>query len=230
MATNPRTPAITVKSKIILVEDHPLLRDGLSARINKEKDMAVCCQTDNTRDTLQAILALQPDCIVVDILLKEENGIELIKEIKARHPKLAVLVLSMCDESLYGERALRAGAKGYVMKRTKPDCLIKAIRDVLRGEISISQRLTKKLLSQAEEREKLSQSDAVERLNDREMEIYRWMKRGLGTRIISQLSCLSVKVVATHKKSIKQKLNVTDDRSSVERWIDWLQSHPSDCA
>jgi len=185
------------KTKILIVDDHPIVRQGLAELINHEKDLTVCGQAEDAHRAMRDIKALKPDIVIVDILLKGANGLELIKDIKSHYPGVAVLTLSMHDESLYAERALRAGARGYIMKQEATDRVIVAIRKVLTGQIYISQRMAEKMMNKLIGAASDVTNSPIESLSDRELEVFSLIGRGHGTRQIAEDLHLSIKTIET---------------------------------
>ncbi len=199
------------KRRLLLVDDHPVLRDGLTRLVNAEPDLEVCGQTANSVKALYDIAALRPDLVVLDITLKGCNGIELIKRITAVYADLPVLAFSVQDESLYAERVLRAGARGYVMKHSPTEQVLVAIRRVLRGERYLSPRMHERMLEKvsagASSATALSGLN-MEQLSDRELQVFQLIGGGSGTRQIAEQLRLSIKTVETHRAHIKQKLRL----------------------
>ena len=212
-------PAKKSKYKILLVDDHPILRQGLALLINQEKDLEVCGQFEDAGKALDAVNNLKPDAAIVDISLKGSSGIELLKNIKVQFPKLLVLVLSMHDESLYAERALRAGASGYIMKQEATDQVLVALRKVLNGEIYLSEKMSSKLMHQLVSGRATDAGSLMERLSDRELEIFGLIGEGRGTRQIAEQLHLSVKTIESHRAHIKEKLNLKNATELVHRAI-----------
>ncbi len=212
-------PAKKAKYKIMLVDDHPILRQGLALMINEEKELIVCGQFEEASKALDAINALKPDAAIVDISLKGSSGIELLKNIKVQFPKLLVLVLSMHDESLYAERALRAGASGFIMKQEATDQVLVALRKVLNGEIYLSEKMSSKLMHQLVSGKTTDAGSLMERLSDRELEIFGLIGEGRGTRQIAEQLHLSVKTIESHRAHIKEKLNLKNATELVHRAI-----------
>ena len=196
-----------VKTRVLIVDDHPMIRRGLSGLINEERDMMVCGEAGSARECLELIPATEPDIAIVDVSLDDEDGLELVKEIHLRYPQLSVLVLSMHDETYYAERALRAGASGYVMKAEAAENVTVAIRKVLSGGICISQSVADRLLRQVVPHRD-HQSFSIERLTNRELQILRLLGNGAKVREIAAQLCRSTKTVESHHKNIKQKLGV----------------------
>ncbi len=212
------------KRKVFIVDDHPIIRDGLTALINHESDLYVCGQAGEARQALKAISELKPDVAIVDITLEDSDGIELTKNIKARYPKLPVIVLSMHDESIYAERALRAGARAYLMKDTVSDKIITAIQTVLSGEIYVSDAMAKKLLRKLAGNHVDAVSNPIEKLTDREFEVFRWIGQGNKPSRIAKRMHLSVKTVETYIARIREKLDIADSAQLLEYAIKWAGS------
>lgn len=214
----------TNRTKILVVDDHPIVRQGLSLLINQEEDLQVCGEAENAHEALNAIESLEPDMAIVDISLEGVNGVELIKNIKARFPGLLILVLSMHDESLYAERALRAGANGYIMKQEANEKVMEAIRQVLAGEIYVSDKLASKMLHQFVAGKSTPDGSLVQRLSDRELEVFQLIGQGHGTRQIAEELHLSVKTIESYRAHIKDKLKLKNATELVRYAIQWVQS------
>jgi DNA-binding NarL/FixJ family response regulator len=209
------------KSKIFVVDDHPIVRQGLGLLINREPDMIVCGAAEETQSALRAIPTLQPDVMVVDISLNGPDGLELVKTIRTRDANLPILVLSMHDESIYAERALRAGANGYIMKQEATEKVLVAIRRILRGEVYLSDRVSSKMLQQYVRGSSTARESPVADLSDRELEVFRLVGEGHGTRQIAEELHLSVKTVETYQAHIKEKLSLRNARELVQHAIEW---------
>jgi DNA-binding NarL/FixJ family response regulator len=209
------------KSKIFVVDDHPIVRQGLGLLINREPDMIVCGAAEEAQSALRAIPTLQPDVMVVDISLSGPDGLELVKTIRARDANLPILVLSMHDESIYAERALRAGANGYIMKQEATEKVLVAIRRILRGEVYLSDRVSSKMLQQYVRGSSTARESPVADLSDRELEVFRLVGEGHGTRQIAEELHLSVKTVETYQAHIKEKLSLRNARELVQHAIEW---------
>jgi DNA-binding NarL/FixJ family response regulator len=204
---NEKQPAVR-KARVVLVDDHPVIRRGLSALIRLEADLDVCGEAGDAREALELIGRENPAVAVVDISLSGPDGIELIKDIKIRYPEVKVLVLSMHDESVYAERALRAGARGYLMKSEPLEHVMGAIRRVLKGEIHVSERFAARLLHQVVGHGHTAETSAIDRLSDRELQVFRSIGQGMGIRDIANELYLSVKTIEAHREHIKQKLGL----------------------
>jgi DNA-binding NarL/FixJ family response regulator len=209
------------KHRILLVDDHPIVRQGLAELIDNQKDLMVCATAEEVHQALDQIAVLVPDLVVVDISLKTSNGIELLKDIKVRHPKLRVLMLSMHDETLYAVRALRAGASGYIMKQEATENVLTAIRQVLAGEIYLSERMEKKMMQQLVGGRSARTGSPLEDLSDRELEVFNLIGQGHGTRQIAEELHLSIKTIESHRAHIKEKLKLKNATELVQHAIQW---------
>jgi len=222
METKPQPGIRKGKIRVLLVDDHPVLRKGLAQLINQESDMLVCGEAEEATKAFDAVGTLNPDVGVVDISLKRGNGIELVKNVKARYPSIAMLVLSMHDETLYAERALRAGALGYIMKEEATEQVLVAIRRVVTGEIFLSEKMKGRMLQQlASGRGKVVVSP-IEHLTDRELEVFRLIGEGRGTRQIAAELHLSVRTVEAYREYIKDKLNLKNSTELVQHAFHWV--------
>ncbi len=224
VSEQPRDKIDGNKAKILIVDDHPLVREGLADLVNKEKDLVVCGQAEDAYQAMEAIRELKPDMAIVDISLKETSGLELIKDIKIRHPSLPVLTLSMHEESVYAERALRAGAKGYIMKREATKKVVTAIRKVLRGQLYISEKMTTRLVRKLVDGKPEAGSSPIDRLTNRELQVFRFIGQGLATSEIAKRLHLSVKTVETYRAHLKEKLNLPDSSKLLQHAIQWVRS------
>src|SRR5436190_23951993 len=210
------------KIKVLLVDDHPILRTGLKRMIDHEADMTVCGEAEDSPKAFELTGTLQPDIAVIDISLKGSNGIELIKNLKARYPELPTLVLSMHDESLYAERALRAGSRGYIMKEEATEQVLTAIRRALAGEIFLSEKMKSKMLQQMANGKGKIVSSPIEQLTDRELEVFRLIGEGHSTRQIAGQLHLSVRTVEAYREYIKGKLNLKNATELVQHAFHWV--------
>jgi DNA-binding NarL/FixJ family response regulator len=209
---------------IIIVDDHPIIRKGLADLIKQEHDLNVCGAYDEANAALAVMESLKPDLAIVDITLRDTSGIELIKDIKIRFPKLPVLVLSMHDESFYAERALRAGARGYVMKEEASEKVMTAIRRVLAGEVYLSESVAARMLSKYVDGRPEQGSNPVERLSDRELEVFELIGRGLGTSQIAEKLHRSIKTIEAHRANIKRKLQLRTSPELLRMALQWVQT------
>src|SRR5271154_5616926 len=209
------------KFRVLLVDDHPIVRQGLALLIDREADLSVCGEADGAHSAFHAMETLRPDIVLLDISLNGPDGLEVLKEIRMRSSSLPVLILSMHDESIYAERAIRAGANGYIMKQEATEKVLVAIRRILRGEVHLSDRLTSSMLQQYVRGTISSKSSPFLSLSDRELEIFRLIGEGRGTRQIADELHLSVKTIESHQAHIKEKLALRNARELVQHAIEW---------
>lgn len=213
--------------RILLVDDHPIVRDGLKDVIDREPDLKVCGEAGDYSEALDAVDQTQPDLVVMDITLGGANGIELTRRLHHIAKNVKVVVLSVHDESLYAERALKAGAQGYVMKQDAPDAIIAAIRMVLRGGLYVSESLASQLLRKVLEGDSFKDDEfGLKMLTDRELEIFELMGRGCSAADIAEKLHLSGKTVETHRSHIKQKLKLKNSSEVRRRAVSWVSSQP----
>lgn len=217
----PRTQ--TERSRILIVDDHPLFREGLQQMIDRTPDLAVCGEAEDVAEALKAIPELKPDLVLVDISLGAGSGIDLIKAIKAKHEDLPVLVISMHDESLYAERALRAGAMGYVMKHERGKRVLAAISRVLGGDIYVSEKMATSMLSKLTWGKDQEPVSPVEKLSDRELEVFRMLGQVKGTRQIAEELNLTVATINTFRARIKEKLQLKTSTELAMYAIQWYR-------
>ena len=214
--SNPSMP----RCKVFLIDDHPIVRQGLALFIDREPDLMVCGEADGATSALQAIREAAPDFVVLDISLDGPDGLELLKTLRVRYPNLPVLVLSMHDEAVYAERALRAGANGYIMKQEATDRVLTAIRHILSGDVYLSDRLTKRMLQQFVNGS-VSPRDPLAKLSDRELEVYRLIGAGHSTRQIADELHVSTKTIESYQAHIKEKLALRNARELVQHAVEW---------
>jgi DNA-binding NarL/FixJ family response regulator len=223
-STKLKEPEIARK-RILIVDDHAVLREGLMAQINREADLVVCGEAENAGAAIEAVEKLNPDLVLADITLPGRNGLELIRDLRALRPGLPVLVLSMHDASLFAERVLRAGGRGYVSKQQSGQRLIEAIRHVLNGQIYLSDEVSTRLLGsftgKAERPRTLS---PVELLTDRELEVFTFIGQAKETREISQRLGMSAKTVEAHRASIKRKLKLKTGPELTRHAVLWVEA------
>ena len=210
------------KSRVLLIDDHPILRQGLGQLINQETDLMVCGEAEDAAKAFDAVVSLNPDVAVIDISLKNGNGIELIKNIKACYPDLPILVLSMHDESLYAERALRAGSLGYVMKDEAIEQVLVAIRHVMAGDIFLSNEMKAKMLQQLAVGRGKVVASPIEQLTDRELQVFRLIGEGRSTRQIAEELHLSIRTVEAYREYIKDKLSLKNATELVQHAFHWV--------
>jgi DNA-binding NarL/FixJ family response regulator len=219
----PRTPRKPVR-KVFLVDDHPMVRQGLAQLIGSTPDLSVCGEAPDAAQALDGIQAKSPDLAIVDISLPGRSGLELIKDLRSLLPGLPILVISMHDESLYVERVLRAGGRGYIMKQEGGEKILKAMRQVLGGQIYVSEKMSTKLLEIFSGRRVEASSSPVEFLTDREFEVFQLIGQGRSTREIAGHLHLSVKTVEVHRLNIKQKLQVSTANELIRYAVRWIES------
>jgi DNA-binding NarL/FixJ family response regulator len=217
-------PGLPARRTILLVDDHPLLRHGLVALIKSEPDLDVCGEAATSAAALEAIRAHPPDLAIVDLALDGADGLELIKTMKARHPEIPALVLSMHDEALYAERALRAGARGYVNKQQLEDTLLVAIRRVLNGEMYMSEKMVARFTARFLGGITLEKDSPLAVLTDRELDVFRLIGEGQSTREIAQQLHLSVKTIESYREHIKQKLTLESGAELVRHATLWVEA------
>jgi DNA-binding NarL/FixJ family response regulator len=209
------------KSKILLVDDHPLVREWLANLINEQPDLNVCGEASNAPQAFELIGAASPDIAIVDISLEGGSGIELIKSVKASHPNVAMIVLSMHDESLYAERALRAGARGYIMKREATKKILQAIHAVLDGKLYISEKISDMMAEKFIEGIPPATGSPADQLSDRELEIFQLLGSGRNTRQIADQLHIGFKTVQTYSARIKEKLDLDNATQLLHEAIRW---------
>jgi DNA-binding NarL/FixJ family response regulator len=209
------------KRTVFIVDDHPLLRQGLTLMINREKDLAVCGEAEEAQAAMRAIAQYQPDILIVDISLNGPDGLELLKSIRNSYPGLPVLILSMHDEATYAERALRARANGYIMKQEATEKVLIAVRRILNGEVYLSDRIANKMLQQYIGGASTALQSRLSALSDRELEVFRSIGEGRSTRQIADELHLSVKTVETYQAHLKEKLALRTGRELIQHAIQW---------
>ena len=221
MVTKPQITSPMKKCRVLLVDDHPIVRQGLALLIDREPDLAVCGEADGAHSVFHAITTLRPDLVVLDISLNGPDGLDVLKEIRMKTASLPVLILSMHDESIYAERAMRAGANGYIMKQEATEKVLVAIRRILQGEIYLSDRLTSAMLQQYMRGAVAPRKSPLVNLTDRELEVFRLIGEGRATRQIAEDLHLSVKTIESYQAHIKEKLALHSARELVQHAIEW---------
>ena len=211
------------QQRILIVDDHPIFRKGIAMLLEHEQDIIIGGEAETAAEAMGLVEHHEFDLVIADISLKDINGIELVKSLKVCKPHLPVLVLSMHDESLYAERALRAGARGYLMKQAPPDQVVAAIRQVLRGDLYLSAAANLLMLNSfVAGRGGIHSKSSMEKLSDRELEIFELLGQGRGTSQIAHDLCLSVKTIEAHRSHIKTKLGITTAPELVRAAVEWL--------
>jgi DNA-binding NarL/FixJ family response regulator len=220
MATKPQLASQTKKYRVLLVDDHPIVRQGLALLIDREADLSVCGEAEGSHTAFHAISTLRPDIVVLDISLSGPDGLDVLKEIRTKTTNLPVLILTMHDESIYAERAMRAGANGYIMKQEATEKVLVAIRRILQGEVYLSDQLTNSMLRQYA-RGTAPKASPLVNLSDRELEVFRLIGEGHGTRQIADDLHVSVKTIESYQAHIKEKLALRNSRELVQHAIQW---------
>ena len=195
-------------TRVLIVDDHPLMRRGLTELLREEPGVEVCGEAEDPSSAWQAIEKVRPEVMLLDLSLREGDGLELIKSVRALHPELRILVISMHDEKLYAERALRAGAVGYVQKQEPPETVLQALREVLAGRVYVSQVVSERLVRSFIPGEPRPKRTSLEGLSDRELEVLNLMGEGLTTQQVAERLHLSVKTVHSHRERLKLKLRL----------------------
>jgi len=216
------------KTRIMIVDDHPVFRLGLRELINQEKDLLVCGEAEDAAKAWDEIQRLEPDMVIVDISLKGRDGISLAKDIAKYYSDMPVLVLSMHDESRFAERALLAGAKGYIMKQETITSIVRAIRCILSGKIYLSDKLKDAVLTRFASGSGAVEKSPVDSLSDRELEVYRLIGLGFGTNEIAQKLSLSMKTIGSYRERIKEKLGLKSGNELVRNAIHWVENEQSE--
>lgn len=210
--------------KIYLVDDHPLMRKGIAMTLDLEMDFEVCGQAESAEEAISDIPAKKPDIVVIDISLPGMNGIELIKHLKAQNPELLMLVVSRHDEDMYAERAIKAGARGYLMKMEAGDVIVNAIRRILKGQIYLSEEINNKLLMGMMSGGQVGRSSPLEILSDRELEVFELIGNGSTTREIAERMHVSIKTVESYRTRIKTKLDISTGNELIKQAVQWVAS------
>ncbi len=207
----------SAKRKVMIVDDHPLLRDGLARVLNQQADLEVCGEAGDARAALSAVARCRPDVVIVDLSLDDGNGLDLIKDLHARDEKLPILVLSMHHENLYAERAIRAGARGYVMKREAVGVVVSALRKVLEGHMALSEAMVSRMLDSPRRGKEAADASPAELLSDRELDVFRMLGHGLGTQQIAAQCRVAASTIDSHRAAIKRKLGLADATELIAR-------------
>jgi DNA-binding NarL/FixJ family response regulator len=218
-----QSQAVT-KKRILVVDDHPIVRQGLALLINREPDLVVCGEAEEAMGAMHVLASARPDVLIVDISLNGPDGLDLLKNVRISHSSLPVLILSMHDESIYAERALRAGANGYIMKQEATDKVLVAVRRILNGEIYVSDRIASKMLKHYITGSGALPNSSIADLSDRELEVFRLIGEGHGTRQIAEELHISVKTVESYQAHIKEKLSLRSARELMQHAIQWTMN------
>ena len=213
--------------RVLIVDDHPIVRQGLRRVMENEDDLTVCGEAETARDARNAIKELNPDVIVADISLKQGDGIELVRDVRAHYPTLPILVLSMHDETIYAERMLSAGANGYIMKQAASDQFLISLRRVLDGNIYVSEAVGNNMIQKFATGASYTSANPIDRLSNRELQILHMIGKGMSTREAAVSLNLSIKTVESHRHRIKYKLNLTTGTQLVQFAIHWFKGQDS---
>jgi len=221
--SNPK-PAPAPRKKILVVDDHPMTRAGVVHLLSKQLDMIVCGEVGNPAEALSEIPKTCPDLLLTDMTMPGRSGVEFIKDVLALHASLPILVVSMHDELIYAERAIRVGARGYIMKEAGGDKLLGAIRHVLSGQVYVSQEMSARILNNLSGHKPRGSHSPIEKLSDREFEVFQLIGQGKSTRDIATQLHLSPKTVDVHRGHIKEKLELKDATSLVRHAVRWVET------
>ena len=215
---------ITALQRILIVDDHPMMRTGLAQLIDNESGLKVVAEADTAGQAINLVAKQKFDLALLDISLPDKNGLELIKDLRALKPELPILVVSMHDELIYAERVLRAGGRGYIMKQEGGEKFLRAIRAVLAGQIFVSDKMSARILEIFSGRQSKTSDSPVQKLSDREFEVFQLIGQGIGTRDLAAQLHLSVKTVEVHRANIKKKLNLKTAPDLVRQAVRWFDS------
>src|SRR5271169_6939954 len=226
-ARPPASPSGTSNGKrkvrrVLIVDDHPIVRQGLRRVMENEEDLVVCGEAESARDARIAIKELNPDVVIADISLKQGDGIELVRDVRAHHPHLPILVLSMHDETIYAERMLSAGANGYIMKQAASEQFLVSLRRVLDGGIYVSEAVGNSMIKKIAAGGGYTSANPVDRLSTRELQILHMIGKGMSTRETAQSLNLSIKTVESHRQRVKRKLNLNTGAQLVQYAVNWF--------
>lgn len=212
-----------MKVRVLIVDDHPIFRMGMAELLNQEDDFTVCAVAEDLISARKALKNLGPDLAIIDITLAGDNGLDLVKEIVAMDREIPVLVLSMHDEQVWAERAIRAGARGYIMKKEASETVIQAMRNIIGGKIHVSNSIMERLLDRMQMRTSSPAAPLVDILTDRELEVFRLIGYGLSTREIAERMKLGVKTIGTYRDRVKQKLGIKSAAELIRRAVLWTE-------
>lgn len=210
-------------TKILIVDDHPILRMGMRELLNQEEGFEVCGLAENISSARKAIAEKSPDLVIVDISLAGDNGLDLVKEMSSSNLGIPVLVLSMHDESVWAERAIRAGARGYIMKKEAAETIVAAVRNIMAGKVHVSEAIMSQLLDKFHLNPDSSHASTEDTLTDRELEVFRLIGSGLSTREIADRMNLGIKTIGTYRDRIKQKLSIKSAAELTRRAVLWTE-------
>jgi len=220
--TTQSTPATA--QRILLVDDHPMVRERLAEVIHREPDLTVCGEAEDRFSAVEMVGTTKPDLVIVDLTLKRSHGMELIKDLNSQHPNLPVLVVSMHEESLHAERAIRAGARGYITKQEATRKIMLAIRTVLNGDVYLSEKMAAQIAATAVGSARAKPSLSIAKLSDRELRVFEMIGHGHSTRQIADELHLDMRTIETYRARIKEKLNLKDANDLLQYAIRWMQA------
>ncbi len=218
------SPTRNPKKRVLLVDDHPMLRQGLAQVVNQQEDLMICGEAGDANEAMQRIASSKPDLAVVDISLEGKSGLELIKDIQVLHPEMPILVMSMHDEALYAERVLRAGARGYVMKKSGGEAVLQAIRQVLSGKVYVSERMSAQILNNFAGPRSTKHHSPIEMLTDREFEVFKLIGEGCTTREVAKRLYISPKTIDVYRQNLKEKLKLPSATSLIQHAVRWVET------
>jgi DNA-binding NarL/FixJ family response regulator len=224
----PTAPPAPSRRRVLLVDDHPMMRAGLAHLIERQPDLTVCGEAANPAEALTALPATNPEIVLADLTMPGRSGLEFVKDVHAILPILPILVVSMHDEAVFAERALRAGARGYIMKEAGGEAVVAAIRQILRGEIYVSPAMSARILENVSGRKPRGSESPIEKLSDREFEIFQLIGQGKSTRDIAAQLHLSPKTVDVHRSHLKEKLELKDATSLIRFAVRWVETQKTD--
>ena len=223
--TRPKTTrSAAPRKRILLVDDHPFMRAGLAQLIDRQTDMVVCGEAGDPASAIAALVRTGADLLLTDITMPGRSGLEFIKDLQATHPDLPIMVVSMHDEAIYAERALRAGARGYIMKESGGEALLDALRQVLAGQVYVSAKMAARVLDNLSGRKPRGSHSPIEKLTDREFEVFQLIGQGKSTREIAKQLHISSKTVDVHRSHIKEKLALGDVTALVRHAVRWVET------
>jgi DNA-binding NarL/FixJ family response regulator len=225
---NPVAPAAPARRRVFLVDDHPMMRAGLAHLIERQADLGVCGEAANPAEALRALPAAKPDIVLADLTMPGRSGLEFVKDLLAIHPALPILIVSMHDETVYAERALRAGARGYIMKEAGGEAVVAAIRQILGGQVYVSPAMSARILDNLSGRKPRGSSSPIEKLTDREFEVFQLIGQGKSTRDIAEQLHLSSKTVDVHRSHIKEKLELKDATALIRHAVRWVETQQAE--
>lgn len=227
-ALAPQPHSTAVRKRVFLVDDHPMMRVGLGHLIERQADLTVCGEAANPEEAIRALPRAQPDIILADLTMPGRSGLEFVKDLLAIAPQVAILVVSMHDEAVYAERALRAGARGYIMKEAGGEAVVAAIRQILSGRAYVSPAMSARLLDNLSGKKPRGSTSPIEKLSDREFEVFQLIGQGKSTRDIAEQLHLSTKTVDVHRSHIKEKLDLKDATSLIRHAVRWVEIQKAD--